>query len=171
MEGFINVDIRDHVNPDIVANIALIDGRFAEVDLIYACHVLEHFPAEPFKGQPYTFKHVLYNWYNALKAGGILRLAVPDMTQVTQYLIQTGDIKSLQAFFHGGLKNEYDIHYHSWTWDTLCYDLMNVGFRKILKYDWRKTEHSDIDDYSQCYLPHMDKENGRLMSLNVEATK
>jgi hypothetical protein len=28
-----------------------------------------------------------------------------------------------------------------------------------------------MDDYSQSYLPHMDKENGTLMSLNLEAVK
>ena len=28
-----------------------------------------------------------------------------------------------------------------------------------------------IDDYSQSYYPHMDKEDGKLMSLNVEAVK
>ena len=39
------------------------------------------------------------------------------------------------------------------------------------RYDLRDTEHADIDDCSQAYLPHMDKENGVLMSLNVEATK
>ncbi|RPJ57790.1 MAG: methyltransferase, partial [Dehalococcoidia bacterium] len=26
-------------------------------------------------------------------------------------------------------------------------------------------------DYSQAYIPHMDKENGILISLNVEATR
>jgi hypothetical protein len=53
----------------------------------------------------------------------------------------------------------------------LEHDLKTIGFDKIYKYDWRNTEHSDIDDFSQCYLPHMDKENGKLMSLNVEAIK
>jgi len=28
-----------------------------------------------------------------------------------------------------------------------------------------------MDDHSQAYLPHMDKENGILISLNIEATK
>ena len=32
-------------------------------------------------------------------------------------------------------------------------------------------ELGDNDDYSKCYLPHMDKENGELMSLNVLCTK
>ena len=31
--------------------------------------------------------------------------------------------------------------------------------------------HIDYDDYSQAYYPHMDKDNGILISLNVEAIK
>jgi len=31
--------------------------------------------------------------------------------------------------------------------------------------------HQHIDDFSQGYLPHMDKINGMIMSLNIEATK
>ena len=50
-------------------------------------------------------------------------------------------------------------------------DLETIGFTNIHRYDWRDTEHSYIDDFSQCYLPHMDKENGMLMHLNLEATK
>jgi hypothetical protein len=45
------------------------------------------------------------------------------------------------------------------------------GGGEIERYDWRETEHVDIDDYSQAYIPHMDKENGALVSLNVEALK
>jgi hypothetical protein len=46
-----------------------------------------------------------------------------------------------------------------------------AGFKNVKRYDWKKTEHFYVDDYSQAYLPHMDKLNGKLMSLNVEATK
>ena len=39
------------------------------------------------------------------------------------------------------------------------------------RYDWRQTLHKDHDDFSQAYVPHMDKEKGLLISLNVEADK
>ena len=45
------------------------------------------------------------------------------------------------------------------------------GFGDIRRYDWQQTIHKDHDDHSQAYFPHMDKENGILVSLNVEATK
>ena len=34
-----------------------------------------------------------------------------------------------------------------------------------------ETNHSHCDDHSQAYLPHMDKNNGILISLNVECAK
>jgi len=43
--------------------------------------------------------------------------------------------------------------------------------RNIKRYNWKDTEHSKIDDHSQAYLPHMDKDNGTLISLNVECIK
>jgi hypothetical protein len=49
--------------------------------------------------------------------------------------------------------------------------LHRCGFTDVRIYDWRKTEHADIDDFSQAYIPHMDKENGTLISLNVECIK
>ena len=47
--------------------------------------------------------------------------------------------------------------------------LEEAGFSNIRKWDWRTTDHSQFDDHSQAYLPKMDKENGTLISLNIEA--
>lgn len=49
--------------------------------------------------------------------------------------------------------------------------LEDVGFENVRRYNWRETEHALIDDYSQAYIPHMDKENGILISLNIECSK
>jgi hypothetical protein len=49
--------------------------------------------------------------------------------------------------------------------------LKQCGFDEIHEWDWRKVEHGKYDDYSQSYFPHMDKENGILVSLNLEAKK
>lgn len=45
------------------------------------------------------------------------------------------------------------------------------GFENVHRYDWRQRIHKDYDDHSQAYFPHLDKENGILISLNVEAIK
>ena len=52
--------------------------------------------------------------------------------------------------------------------EKLC---LGAGFRSIWRYDWRQTLHREYDDHSQAYFPHMDKERGEPISLNVEAMK
>ena len=63
--------------------------------------------------------------------------------------------------------------YHRTVYDfeSLRAVLEAVGFRNVRRWDWRRTEHRDYDDFSQAYVPHMDKEHGLLISLNVEADK
>ncbi len=171
MHGFINIDAREDVLPDRVVDVSCLHEEFKNVDLIYACHVLEHFPLKPSTFQPITWKEVLKSWYATLKPGGTLRLAIPDIEAVCKYYVKTGNLDVLYAFFYGGQKYDFDFHYHCWSFETLERDLKLVGFKDVKRYDWKKTEHFYIDDYSQAYLPHMDKIEGKLMSLNVEATK
>ena len=63
--------------------------------------------------------------------------------------------------------------YHKTVYDeaSLSKVLSNSGFVNMRRYNWRDTEHSHIDDHSQAYLPHMDKDKGQLISLNIECIK
>jgi hypothetical protein len=65
------------------------------------------------------------------------------------------------------------IIYHKtvYDFDALATVLTANGFAQVQRYDWRETIHRDHDDYSQSYLPHLDKDKGLLISLNVEGTK
>lgn len=171
LHGFINVDAREEVEPDIVADITSIHDTYKDVDLIYACHVLEHFPRKPFPFQPKTYMEVLKSWYSALKVGGTLRISVPNLEAACEHYMVNGDMEILHSLFYGGQKYDFDFHYHGWDSLSLCRDLIHVGFKEVNPYSWRETEHSHVDDYSQAYLPHMDKVYGKLMSLNLEAIK
>ena len=71
----------------------------------------------------------------------------------------------------GGQKDEYDYHKSICDENYLSRLLLDSGFETIQLWDWRSTEHSELDDFSQAYLPHMDKESGKLMSLNIQAVK
>jgi hypothetical protein len=71
----------------------------------------------------------------------------------------------------GGQKTKFDFHKMIFDKKYLSSILIKNGFSDIQEWDWRKVDHGQIDDYSQAYLPHMDKENGLLMSLNIEAKK
>ena len=86
---------------------------------------------------------------------------------------ERGDLAELLGLLIGGQKDKYDWHGMIFDYKILSKGLAEAGFADIHRYDWRDTELGQlgIDDFSQAYLPHMDKENGRLMMLNVEASK
>jgi len=71
----------------------------------------------------------------------------------------------------GGQRNCVDFHKAIFDEPFLSGLLKSAGFRAVRKWDWRQTEHASIDDYSQAYIPHLDKERGELMSLNLEGVK
>jgi len=165
IEGFINVDARELPEVDVVDDVESLE-KFTRgsVDLIYASHVLEH------TGR-LEYMRVLKHWYDVLKPQGLLRIAVPDIEQVCNHYTKFKDLKVLRGLLWGGQNYPHNYHYMGWDFKCLKEDLELVGFKNIVRYNWRDTEHAHIDDFSQCYLPHMDKENGMLMSLNLEATK
>jgi len=173
IHGFVNVDIRPEVEPDLVADVFKLPTiKNNSVDLIYACHVLEH-------ATPVQAADALFRWNSILKPNGVLRLAVPDLQAVFDYYRTTGDLQELKSFIYGSQKHDYDVHYTGWDFKTLKSDLEKFGFKDVRRYDWRETEHFYIDDYSQCYMPKMayksrrlsDRIEGTLLSLNVEAKK
>ena len=165
IHGFVNIDLNPSCEPDVVASCGSIPSEYHYADLIYACHVLEHYPRM-------QIPDLLSHWYACLTSGGVLRIAVPDFESIFElYQQDPKSLKDLQGFLYGGQKTEYDYHHVAFNFYTLQALLNEAGFRGISRYDWRTTEHFYVDDYSQSYLPHMDKINGKLMSLNVEATK
>jgi len=137
-------------------------------DLIYASHVIAYFDRE-------QIKEILKDWYRVLKPGGVIRLATPDFYTMIK-LYDDGGILTLEGILgplYGRMSMGEETIYHRTTYDfpSLKNVLEECGFNFVKRYDWRDTEHSDFDDHSQAYIPHMDKENGTLISLNVEATK
>ena len=163
--GFIHIDARKLPHVDYVASADKLDMfKDNSVDLIYNCCLLEHF-------KRYETENVLREWYRVLKPGGILRISVPDFEKLIKVYKKYHDLKLIL----GGLVSRQDypenIHYMIFDFKILSEFLEKVGFKKIHRYDWRKTIHKDHDDLSQAYIPHMDKEHGILISLNVEAEK
>jgi predicted SAM-dependent methyltransferase len=133
-------------------------------DVIYACHILEHFHKK-------QILPVLKEWLRVLKKDGILRISVPDMEALSTVYQQTHDLNLIIGPLFGRCDYLYNFHYTVFDFTTLSAALMEAGAKRIIKYDWKTTEHALIDDYSQAYIPHMDKENGLLISLNIEAFK
>jgi predicted SAM-dependent methyltransferase len=134
------------------------------VDLIYTCHVLEHFKRR-------DLHKVLQEWRRVLKPEGVLRISVPDFKSLCEVYSNTQNLGLVIGPLFGRQDYLYNIHYNVFDLPSLTRDLEQAGFNNVREYDWRETEHSMVDDFSQAYIPHMDKENGVLISLNVECTK
>ncbi len=134
-------------------------------DIIYSSHVLEYFDRE-------EVVNVLRDWYRVLKPGGIIRLAVPDFSQLARLYLEKGlKLDRILGPLYGKMGNPPFYHKTTYDLEDLTQLLFDCGFNQVRRYDWRDTEHAHIDDHSQAYYPHMDKENGILISLNVEAIK
>lgn len=168
--GYIHIDLADYPHIDYKHRVDdLSNFSNDSVDLIYASHVLEYFDR-------LEARRVLAEWRRVLKSGGILRLAVPDFEALVEVYLKYKDLNLI----HGPLYGRWEIPgskpiiiYHKTCYDFISLQriLVESGFVDVHRYDWRQTEHKDYDDYSQAYIPHMDKEHGKLISLNVEATK
>jgi len=166
-KDWVHIDGSDypHIHSHNITKLPFPDNS---VDLIYACHVFEYFDRD-------EAKDVLREWKRVLRKGGILRLAVPDFEICAKlYTWKKYPLDRFSGMFYGKWKISDDLTvYHKTIYDFESLEnlLSSSGLREIRKWDWKTTSHSVFDDYSQAYLPHMNKKNGILISLNVECIK
>ncbi len=169
--GWVHVDLCDmpHINyKSSIDDLSMFDDNSA--DLIYSSHSFEYFDRQ-------QAVDVLAEWRRVLKPGGTLRLAVPDFDALLKVYAQTGELGRILGPLYGRMEIETEqgpkTLYHKTVYNFADLETLLVenGFANVRRYDWQQTIHKDFDDHSQAYFPHMDKENGLLISLNVEATK
>ncbi len=165
LPGYFHVDALDYPHVDKIGPVD--DLSFIEdgqVGHIYACHLLEHFGRK-------EHVDVLREWRRVLRPGGVLRLAVPDYQACAELYVAgklPNGLETIRGLMMGGQRDVYDYHKVIFDKPTLTQTLLDVGFSSVRDWNWQTTDHAHMDDYSQAYLPHMDKENGRLVSLNLE---
>ncbi|MEQ9660925.1 MAG: methyltransferase domain-containing protein [Parasphingopyxis sp.] len=165
--GFFHIDALDGDHVDHVGPVDRLDTFEDEsVSLIYASHLLEHFGRR-------EYMDVLREWYRVIEPGGVLRLGVPDFAACAKLYTEgkLDSIEQIRGLICGGQKDEYDYHKMIFDRQSLHDALIEVGFSSTRLWDWRDTEHADLDDFTQAYIPHMAKDTGTLMSLNLEAVK
>ncbi len=165
--GFIHIDWADFPHIDYIHDIRtlpMFDDQ--SVDLIYSSHTIEYFDRDEVIA-------ILTEWQRVLKHGGRLRLAVPDIEGLVKVYNKHQKLEMILGPLYGkmSVKGREDFVYHRTIYDfnSLKDVLLRSGFESVRRYDWRQTMHKDFDDFSQAYIPHMDKDNGILISLNVEA--
>ena len=166
--GFVHVDMLALPHVDHVTRAEQLDFAADDsVNLIYCSHLLEHYGRT-------EYRQSLAEWLCVLKPGGILRLSVLDFAACAKLYHEDGladGLNGVIGLISGGQRHEFDYHKIIFDEPFLTAALLETGYASVRHWDWRTTSHAHIDDYSQAYLPHMDKENGLQMSLNLEAVK
>ena len=166
--GFVHVDQVAFPHVDHVQDIRKL-ANFADnsAGLIYACQVIEYFDRE-------EVIEVLRDWRRVLAPGGILRLSVPNFSVICK-LYQAGlKLDWFLGTLYGRISDGRNgFVYHRTTYDaSSLHELLDrLGFIEIRCWDWRETEHAAVDDFSQAYFPHMEKEHGMLYNLNMQGKK
>ena len=113
---------------------------------IRASHILEHF------GHGQVFD-VLQNWVSKLKVGGLLKIAVPDLRNISERYLQ-GERLNVSGYLFGGQADEDDYHKCCFDRETLTQLMQAAGLEDIS--DWK----SEVEDAAA--LP---------ISLNLQGTK
>jgi predicted SAM-dependent methyltransferase len=166
-DGYINVDIVNlpHINyKSEINNLPFFSDN--SIDYIYCSHALEYYNYD-------EASLALKEWYRVLKPGALLRIAVPDFDSLLNVYNKTNDLTNIIGPLYGRMDIDGVAIYHKqvYNFSRLKNQLKFIGYKEIQKYDWKKTDHSQYDDHSQAYYPHMDKECGILVSLNIECKK
>lgn len=158
LHGFENIDIRKIDGIDKVTEVYPLDYKGNTFDLVYASHLLEHFPRD-------QTLSVIKEWTRVLKQEGILRISVPDINALIKIYQQTNDLSQIIGPLYGHQDYRYNYHYTIFDYTTLKQLMEKAGLTAIHPWDYRRTIHSDVWDYSQA------ETKGILISLNIEGRK
>lgn len=166
LSGWIHVDWANHPHIDYpnhdIARLPMFEDMSATE--IYAAHVFEYFGKE-------EALDALREWRRVLVPGGTLRLSVPDFEMLARIYLRRRNIALVLGPVYGKIDVDSVTLWHQTAYDeaSLSTLLLVAGFYHIHRWDWRDFFPSDYDDCSAAYIPHMDFENGTLISLNLAA--
>lgn len=167
INGFINIDTFKTSATDFICEIEDLPKYIKpnSIRLIYSSHTLEHFSRK-------DSIQVLKMFYDFLEPKGELRIAVPDLTKLSDIVKNTKlgfkKMETVQGVLMGGQNTRYNYHKSIYWFDLLKQILINIGFNDISEYPSYPHFLGDIKDASSLAgKPDL----GVYISLNVKATK
>lgn len=137
---FVNIDINQKWEPDVVADAVNLPYEDNSVDMIVLHHCAEHM----------TLGHSAQCFaeaFRVLKTGGSMLVFVPDLaTLVHAWMISRIDDYIFAVNLHGAFMNsEADIHRWSFTTQALKKHIQkSADWQKVKPFDWRQIENADI---------------------------
>lgn len=164
--GFVNVDIDPELpTVDVVDDVGRLQ-RFPDgsATLIYACHVLEHFPHSDVFG-------ILRRWFEVLEPGGEVRISVPDIDRIVRIYannwqhFQTPPNSPWIGLIYGGQSTPYDYHKTGFNFVWMRHLLEEAGFVDVQEYP-HEPHWLGVRDASLAREPF-----GEYVSLNALARK
>lgn len=134
MSGYINVDIRPEVNPDVVWDLEKFPypWKDSSIDEIYISHTIEHIPYQ-------KQDKMMGEFFRILKTKGKLIIICPDIQYLFEHYVY-GDGNSggfehshfmLEHFIFGGQDYEHNFHKAGYTPTIMRIRLERAGFKVI----------------------------------------
>lgn len=126
IQGYINIDMRDLPNVDVVTDILHLPFETEEVDEILTSHLIEHFTIMKMKNE------IMPYWFNILKKGGKLVSILPNIgVMAEKYADGNLEFDSLASLISGGQEYEGNYHLAVYNPDRLERILRETGFSHI----------------------------------------
>lgn len=136
-EGYINVDMRDLPNVDIISDATHLPFENGEVDKIFASHLLEHFTRIQAEHE------VLPYWYDLLKDSGELILLLPNIgAMAKKYSEGEIEFEQLALLISGGQEYKGNYHYAAYNPEMIRNLLNKCGFVHV-KFDTECRKNGD----------------------------
>lgn len=153
-----NLDIRPINGVDHISEVYPLDFEDNIFDLVYASHLLEHF-------KRIDTQKIVNEWVRVVKPGGLLRISVPSLPALIKIYEDTDDIEQIMGPLMGGQTYDQNFHYMAFDKNNLTKIMKTAGLIAIHPWDYRRTSHTAIWDFSQA------KTNETSISLNLEGRK
>lgn len=163
--GFINIDARRQPHVHIVTTNLRRLGMIPDdtADLIYMSHVLEHVSHR-------DVVSTLREMRRILKAGGVLRISVPDFDRIIDiYRATERSIAAIEGPLMGGQDYPFNFHYAAFNDSHLRNMMLNSGFREARAWDPHNCAYHDFDDWASRKISWGERDFD--ISLNIEAVK
>ena len=98
------MDVDPQYNPTYLHDAATIPTElYGKFDLVFASHVLEHFPW-------YETHNILKEWRKALRVGGELHVLVPSLEWAAEQILSGHPSKAINGHLYAGSMTEWDVH-------------------------------------------------------------